>query len=287
MSSNTPHLHPLKPLLYKPLGDAPKISPEIGKRPEPAFLPLSLLVTDDRYQRAVTKQGRPNIIKIYEEFFWPKFAPLIVTPTGDGRYSIIDGQHRATAAMMRGDVDEVPCIIVELSPEQAAECFAALNGNVTRITLGQIWKARVAAGDKIALAVTKVLDAADVQILAYKFPQSPYKPGETLAIKTLEISYQKYGADILTTALQAITQTGGGNAGCLTAPAINALCEIVKSNREFQARPTTLFDLMDEINLPDFLIEASFEARKAKQSPTEVIRSRLSKYFREAMKVSA
>lgn len=238
-------------------------------------LPLDCLVIDDRYQRAIGKQGRPNVQRILAQFDWRKFTPVVVTPVGDDFYAIIDGQHRATAAMMHPEIDEVPCMIINVTPSEAAACFAAINGCVTKITSGQIWRARVVSGDTDAAALQKVLDAAEVRVLSCKLPGVGYRPGDTLAIGTLQKMHAKYGPAILTTALQAVTQSSDGNPGCLTKSTITAMCEIVAETQLFQRMPSKLFELMDEIDVLDVQEQAAIDARKWKRGHLIVLKEAL------------
>jgi hypothetical protein len=274
---------------YRPLkriidGNMPKASSSLGDRAELCLLPLDRLVVDDRYQRAIGRQGRPNVLRILANFDWRKFTPVVVTPIGDGIYAIIDGQHRATAALMHPDIDMVPCMVIRVSPDEAAACFAAINGCVTRITPGQIWKARVTSNEPAAVALAKVFSAAEVTIISVKNPLVGYRKGETMAIGTLESMMRQHGGDILTTALQAVTQTGSkGNPGCLLGPVIVAMCSIVATIDYFQLKPSKLFELMDEVNLPKVIEETGAKARIDKKPHAEVLRSLLSGYLMGAM----
>ncbi|MEQ1711853.1 MAG: DUF6551 family protein, partial [Hyphomicrobium sp.] len=125
----------------------------LGERAELCLLPLDRLVIDERYQRPVTEKGRANISRILARFDWRKFAPIVVVSVGGGYYAIIDGQHRATAALMHPDIDMVPCMVVQATLAEAAETFAAINGQVTGVTVGQVFRARLASGDPAAAAV--------------------------------------------------------------------------------------------------------------------------------------
>ncbi|MEA2772249.1 MAG: hypothetical protein QOD93_5211 [Acetobacteraceae bacterium] len=80
----------------------------------------------------MTRAGSVNIARIAEYFEWSKFSPVIVAPVEGGLFSIIDGQHRATAAALRG-VPEVPCEIVHIDRTRQAEAFAAINDNTTKV----------------------------------------------------------------------------------------------------------------------------------------------------------
>lgn len=270
----------LKPLVF---AQAVHPSLAVGDRAELCLLPLDRLVVDERYQRAIGKAGRPNIQRILAGFDWRKFTPVVVTPVGDGLFAIIDGQHRATAALMHPGIDMVPCMVIKVTPDEAAACFAAINGCVTSVTRGQIWKARVTAKESSAVALQAVLDAAAVKVLPYKMPDTPYRPGETLAIGTLERMLKQHGPDVLTIALTAITQSGAGNPGCVVAPVIIALCEIVAEIDVFRLKPTKLFDLMDEVNLDRLILESAADAKLQRRPPTAVVKQVLAHYLMGAM----
>lgn len=272
---------PLKPLL---VADPPQPSMSLGERAELCLLPLDRLVVDERYQRAIGRQGRPNVLRILAGFDWRKFTPVVVTPVGDGFFAVIDGQHRATAALMHPSIDMVPCMVIRVSPSEAAACFAAINGVVTKISAGQIWKARVRSGESTAKALNEVLEAAEVRILAHKTPGYEYRKGDTLAVGTLEKAFTTYGGDVLRTALQAVTQTGTGNAGCLVAPMIVAMCEIVTAVPEFLKAPSMLFGLMDEFDLATLIDEARATASRCRRQHARVIREVLADHLSEAVR---
>lgn len=70
----------------------------VGGDPEIGFVPIDKLVIDDTYQRSIEKRGWANISRIANDFDWSKFSPLMVARLDDGRFAIVDGQHRAHAA---------------------------------------------------------------------------------------------------------------------------------------------------------------------------------------------
>jgi uncharacterized protein DUF6551 len=265
----------LRPIVAKdvPGGGLP------GPRSELQWIALEKLVVDDRYQRSIGDRGRENVMRILANFEWSKFAPVVVTPVEDGRFAIIDGQHRATAALMHHLINEVPCMIVNVTPEEAAACFAAINGQVTAITKGQIHHARVQAGDPVAVGLQEALDAAGVRILKYKVPNNPYRVGETLAIGTLERCFKTYGRDTLITALQSVTMSGSGNPGCLMAPIIQSLCELLHEVGAWRDAGTKLLAAMDEINLIDFIAECGGEAKRNRLPVAQVMKRRLASHL--------
>lgn len=243
--------------------DIPKTKPVKGQPGRLIWLPFDKLVIDERYQRPIGKAGRANVLHILAAFDWGKFEPVIVTPLGhDGLYAIVDGQHRTTAAYMHPAVDEVPCMAVDLTPAEAADAFAAINGQVTAVTPTQIYAARLAAGDIGAKALQAVLERAGVRVLKYKFPQTPYEVGDTLAVGTLYGCLKEYGPLVLERALQAITKSLDGNPGAVSAPIIKALCAVLSSTPAWLQAGERLWEAMDEAGLGDIVTRATLEAKK-------------------------
>lgn len=167
-----------------------------------AWIKTRDLVIDTLYQRDVGLAGKAHIVRIAEAFSWAKFAPLIVAPTGDGRYALIDGQHRATAAKARG-LRELPALIIPLSPGEQAAAFAAINGNVTPISSMHVFKAALAAGDGWARDVEACAAAAGVKVLVYPKPLKTIGTFETMAVAAIRKGIRAHGARIVTVALKA------------------------------------------------------------------------------------
>lgn len=233
-------------------GLAPSTS--IGERAELVMLPLTSLVVDERYQRPITNKGRMIVSRIVAAFDWRKFTPLVVTEVEGGLYAIIDGQHRATAALMHPSVHLVPCMVVKTTVAEAADTFAAINGARTDVSTGQLFKSRLASGDEMALAVKAACDVAGVVLLAHRSDSlGSYKPGETLAVATIERAFRLYGRDVLITTLQCVTQTGDGNPGSLRAPLIWALCDVLAARADWRDAGSRLLDAFDLVSFEDMI----------------------------------
>jgi hypothetical protein len=159
----------------------------IGLKPGLGDLPTKSLRIHPSYQRTIdTRKSVEVITKIVENFNWAKFGVLEVVPDGEGGWWVIDGQHRLEAARKRG-IASVPCLIfVECSVEEQAQIFLAKN--VVRVQMNNyaIFHARVAGGDQIAIATNILCKEAGFTIPKYPIPTSSLKPGQTLAVKTLE-----------------------------------------------------------------------------------------------------
>jgi len=94
----------------------------LGAKGELKWINVTELGIDPDYQRPVLYTGRRNVRRMVEGFSWSLFSPLVVARRGRNLYAIIDGQHRALAAVTHGGVKELPCLV--LSCPRAEEALA-------------------------------------------------------------------------------------------------------------------------------------------------------------------
>lgn len=208
---------------------------EPGPAPRLQWIKIAELVVDDTYQRPLAQSGarygvanassRKTVRAIAEGFCWSKFSPVIVAPIEGGRYAIIDGQHRTTAAALRG-LGEVPCQIVVADLAEQAAAFASINGNVTRVHTLALHAAAVAAGEPDAVAVDRAAKDAGVRIMRSPTAQQDLKPGDTMAVGTLAAAVRLHGEAAVTLALRCVTTTRHNRPGMLSAFVIRALAAI-------------------------------------------------------------
>lgn len=220
-----------------------------GPVPMLTWIPADQLVVDIAYQREVGRRGRANVQFIAENFDWSKFAPVIVAPVEGGLYAIVDGQHRTTAAMLRG-IEQVPCQVVQADRAQQAAAYAAVNGNITKTTAQQLFHARLAAKDTEAELLADVCAAAGVEIIRRNAIQDKMKVGQTQAVGALSRCMRQYGRETLITALQCITETSDGNAGFVRATIVEGLCGALHEN-PWRDAGERLLRAMDGFSFPD------------------------------------
>jgi hypothetical protein len=189
-----------------------------------------------------------NVARIAQAFRWSCFAPVIVSPISGGLFAIIDGQHRATAAAACG-IEAVPCQIIIADVAEQAQAFKAINGAVTKIARTAIHAAAVAAGDPQALALDEACRTGGVTLLRYNKAAWEQKPGQTHAVRACGACLEKYGRDVLVTALQCVTETSNNEPGMLTGPLIKALCEVLGSNAAWRDAGEALLRVFDDISL--------------------------------------
>ena len=209
-------------------GLAPPLAPfDPGAAPQLQWVPVALLVVDEAYQRPIRGAGLKNIGAIAEGFSWSKFAPLIVSPVVGGKYAVIDGQHRATAAALRG-IEQLPAQVIIATQVQQAAAFKAVNGQTTRMLAIEVHRAARAAGDAEAMAVEAACLKASVRVLPRPARIRDMGPGETIAIGALRKGLERMGEADLVLALRLATATRVNNLpAVLSSDVIQALCGVV------------------------------------------------------------
>lgn len=214
-------MNALAPLTMDFAGQAFVLAIEFGDKAELRWIETSALMIDRSYQRDILGAGMANIRRIVREFKWSRFGALLVSDRGNGRFAVIDGQHRSVAALILA-LPKVPCLVTTCSIEEEALAFAALNGNITTLHPLQVFQARLVAGDREARSLVKLCEGCGVTI-----PRTPTrcdKPGMSTAIGTLIGARKRWGDELLAMALKAVVQTAEGNAGELGPTIINGLC---------------------------------------------------------------
>lgn len=246
-------LHPIVPLGEEI--ENPKIAGMIGRL---ETITIEKLYVDSVYQRAVSVGSVRNIKRICRDFDWAKFLPVIVTQDGD-RYSIVDGQHRTTAAATIG-IKAVPCYILSCTTGEAAAAFAAINGNVTPVQPLDLWFAELAAGKPECVALQRVLDAASVKVTRKK---EGLLVGETRSINVLRRAFDFYGSTTLTTTLQCIVETGDGNPGMIFGAMVNGIGRAIRTKPDLLSAPSRLFNIFDGLSLSTLLYDARIESARS------------------------
>jgi hypothetical protein len=219
----------LQPLQQLSFDAPPRLVSTIGDKGEMAFIPLEYLFVDPAYQRAILKTGKANIRRMVEEFSWERFGACVVARRGKDRYAIIDGQHRATAALNRG-LEAVPCLILKGARDAEARAFNAINANVTRVQPLQIFRAAVAGGDTDAVALVAACAEAGVTIAPHSTTEY-FKAGETMALAAMRKCLQREGRETLITAL--IVLRAADPQAALHAVAVAALCALAAKHPEW------------------------------------------------------
>lgn len=258
---------------------------DMGPAPKLEWIDISDLVVDDSYQRPIARAGKTNIARIVSNFRWCYFAAVVVSPIEGGKYAIVDGQHRVTAAAILG-ITSVPCQLILADRKEQAAAFRAINGVQTAMTPLSLYHAEIVAGVKEALEIANCCECGGVTVVKVPKLATELKPGETLAINTLRQCRKTYGRNTLITALKCITETSANIPGAVSAVNVNAICWALNLKRAHCEAGGALLDAFDEIDLEtlhDLAVErAKLEgvprARFLAQLIHEALNERLDRY---------
>lgn len=240
-----------------PVAEPPADPPvDPGPRPALAWLPLSALAVDHRYQRPLTAT---HVRRIGRGFAWLTFQPVTVTRLeagpGPDRYAVLDGQHRVEAArLLHGQgvpgMAEVPCYVVAAG-DLATQARAFLGINQTRlgVTSISLHHAAVAAGDNTACAVARILAAAGVAVPATQM--SAVKPMQTAAVVALRKAVARWGEGAVRAAVAALAEAHPRTPGAFGASLLSGLARLFgEPGRPAQAKVVAVLAALDpaEIN---------------------------------------
>lgn len=256
-----------RPLELK--GYAPISAPSsFGKPPRLEWLPINDLVIDPAYQREITLVGRKQVRAIGERFSWAKFKVPVVAAAGGGKYAIVDGQHRVTAAALVG-IERVPCAIIDANQAEQADAFRAINGSVTRMSALQIFHASVAAGDPQAVIVRDVCARAGVSISRHATQAILLKPGTTLTVSAIQRCIWRFGEASCELGLRMVMASSGGAPTALTRTIIWGTIEVLHDHKEWHqpaVRLRTAFEGLDLEELSDRARVAAARQRGTSQT---------------------
>jgi hypothetical protein len=185
------------------IGGMEAVKTKVTGSPEIAFVQISDIVVDERYQRSIERTGLSNIQKIARNFDWAKFSPVMLSRRADAQYAIIDGQHRTHAAALCG-VTHVPAVVSDLSIEQEAAAFSWINGAVTALSPNQIFKAALAAFEPWAVQCDAAVSRADCRLMPFNVSAQKKLPGQVFCIGTVRKYVDQGHAATVSNVLEAV-----------------------------------------------------------------------------------
>lgn len=244
-----------------------------GAAPILQWIDIEQLVIDDSYQRDLKRGNWTAIRRIANGFSWSRFSPVFVAPVEGGRFAIIDGQHRTHAAAICG-FEQVPCQIVQMDRQEQAASFATVNGAVTKVTLWNIFKAALTAGEAWAVACDKACTDAGCRLMTTNGTTDTKKAGEIYAIALIRGPVQAGHAASVTMALSGVRRSEFGAdseaySNEILKPLITAVCD-----RPWLAKAgIDLAPFMDNFDIWAALDRAAdFAKRKRREGATGISR---------------
>lgn len=186
-------------------------NPKKGTMPVLQWMPPHMLAVDPAYQRSVDNEASQRLItRIARDWDWDLCQPLVVSRRPDGSQWIVDGQHRLAAAVLRGDIEQLPCFICNY-PDAATEAqrFVDFNRNRKALKPLDLWHAAVAAQDPDATRIVALLDAVGLSIhSSSKNLDMPL--GALTAIGAVKRIYKEQGEAQLAASLDVLAQAFKG-----------------------------------------------------------------------------
>lgn len=120
-----------------------------------------LKINRDVYQR---DGYETKVLELARNWSWIACGVLIVA-SRNGTLWVVDGQHRKLAADRRSDIQELPCLVFQVSEvKEEARAFLAANTNRRAMCALDKFRAALVAGDETARKVQDALDAAGLRL---------------------------------------------------------------------------------------------------------------------------
>lgn len=153
---------------------------------------------DSSYQR---KLDPSRAQKLAEHFNPDLFDPIVISRRADKSLWVIDGQHRARAAVI-AKIELIPARILDgLTPEQEAKLFVDEQMHRVRVNVYERYTAMLRAGDEKHTAVQAML--AEFGYTAVE-PTATANPWQVRPITLILNIYRSRGADHLRRLLTAL-----------------------------------------------------------------------------------
>jgi hypothetical protein len=184
-----------------------KVNPPLGAPPTLEWRAVGELLIDSAYQRSIdTGPSQTLIRRIAMYWDWGLCQPLAVSRRPDGALTIVDGQHRASAAKMRGDIPHLPCVITAYGcAGDEAAAFVALNQMRRSLNALDLFKAALAAGDDTAVSITRILKNNGLSVAPHS-NHTCWKPGMVSNIPGIQRCFRIYGEKITDASLEALAR---------------------------------------------------------------------------------
>lgn len=199
----------------------------LGMPPSIEMRPPDELKVDDSYQRSIdTGPSRALIQKIARGWDWRLCVPLMVSRRDDGLY-VIDGQHRLSAAKLRGDIQYLPCCISTYgSPADEAAMFVAANRSRRAVNHLDDFHAAIVGQDEAALRIQRIVEAAGLKV-SRKTGKSSWIPGEVTFTAAIRNVADRHGEQHAIDMLKAVAEAFPGEVLSNGSSVFTALSAIV------------------------------------------------------------
>jgi len=165
---------------------------------------VSSLFMDRRYQRGLVKT---QVKKLVNGWDWEKYHPISISHRVDGRYAVIAGQQRTTAALELG-IEKLPAVL-RLSQDIHSEAKQYLgSGEQAPIQSSDRFKARLMANEQKAFDIWNTVEKCGFSLRCMRVEE----PGgwvDPMAIEAVHAVESVFDAGYLEKTLYVIRTTWG------------------------------------------------------------------------------
>jgi hypothetical protein len=242
------------------------IEPPVGNPPTLEWIAAERLAIDESYQRATdSKRSRSLIFNIGKRWNWSYCQPLVVSRRADGSLYVIDGQHRLSAALQRGDIMHLPCVVLHgQEGASEAQAFVALNTQRQRLSQSDIFNALLASGDEAAKHVTEILRETGWRQTRAQNPTV----GTLICAPMIVKAAKLYGEPVVRNALTALREAYPEKPVGKMSLLLKALFLVFKENRASDD-PDVLISALAEVEPDDWEMHGH-DARRADVSLSRI-----------------
>jgi hypothetical protein len=190
--------------------------------------------------------------KIADEFDTDKFDPPVITkPNGEGKYHIVEGQHRTWAVKhLFGENEQIKCRMVDAEdPARAAEIFLGINKGRKAIKPVTSFLVAVTANREPEVEINRL-----VHKLGYKISltKGNYCIG---AVSSLIHVHKRQGVEVLHAALSVLDKTWPGDCAAFQGELIKGYSVFI--NEFPHVQPTRLAEVVKKAWSPGQVVSAS------------------------------
>jgi hypothetical protein len=262
-----------------------KTNPPLGRPPVLEWLAPAELNVDETYQRSLEADTSQTLIRKIAVFWdWGLCQPVNVARRADGSLWIVDGQHRHAAAIMRGDIPHLPCVVQSFRDRgEEAAAFVALNKQRRALNAVDVFKASLAAGDQDAAAVMSCITDAGLSIARHQ-NYVAWKPGQLYCIPTIQSGYRRHGRVVVSSALCALAEAFEGQVLNLAGYLLDGLIPFYANElREDAFEPDVFIEMLSQSSQSEWLRRARTEMARAEIGRKEAMRSVLTAAYLDAL----
>lgn len=193
-----------------------EIPPDVERETVGEMVPVMSMFADGLYSRGI---GEALVQQMAADFDRSAVGVLYVSLRPDGRYAVLDGNHRWAAAMAAG-ITRLPCrVYLDLTPDQEAALFAKFNRDRRAMRPGEIFKARLAARESRAMEIQRIVHGFQLDLALTGGAEA----GRIQAVATLDKIYSVHGAIGLREVLALAHEAWGREARAYTQQVLSGL----------------------------------------------------------------